>query len=166
MAKCFPEIQKEVRDVSLVITSDFRLWGTQFPMNDEYIRKFLGVEGVKFLGAIPREQLIAVQSQSEIHAYPCTYEELFCYSSAECQVAGAFPISSATGALITTNMGILIHGDPQSRQWQSAFIEVVVKVIQNREEFQAMAKQIQSEAKKRFSPERILTEWNERVFYG
>jgi len=166
MAKCFPRIKKEVPEATLSITSDFRLWGAPSPLNEEHIRKFLGMDGVRFLGAIPRSELITIQLQSELHAYPCTYEELFCFSSAECQVAGALPISSSVGALSTTNMGILVHGDPNTGQWQDAFTQTVINAMKERDEFQTIAKQIQVEARKRFSPSRILQEWEEKVFYG
>ena len=166
LAQCYPHIQKEVPDASLVITSDFRLWGAFAPMNEQYIRQFMGMHNVVFLGAVSRAQLIDEQLRAEIHGYPCTYDELFCYSSAECQVAGAFPISSTTGALETTNMGLLIPGDPKSKAWQTIFIETVVRAMKNREQFQQMARENQSRAISRFATEKILAEWDKRVLYG
>lgn len=166
LAKCYPKIQMQVPDASLVITSDFRLWGAHSPMNENYIRKFMGMNNVVFLGAVSRNQLIDEQLRAEVHAYPCTYEELFCYSSAECQVAGCFPITSSVGALSTTNMGLFVHGDPNTVDWQNIFIQVVVESLKNRENFRELAKSNQKRAVERFSLERILTEWDEKVFYG
>ncbi len=166
MAKCYPKIQQEVPDASLVITSDFRLWGSPSPMNEQYIRKFMGMNNVVFLGAVSRQRLIDEQLRAEVHAYPCTYDELFCYASAECQVAGAFPISSGIGALGTTNMGLLVRGDPHTADWQNIFTQVVVESLRTREHFQELAKENQKRAVERFSLERILKEWDEKVFYG
>lgn len=166
LAQCYPHIQKEVRDASLVITSDFRLWGANSPMNEQYLRKFMGMNNVTFLGAVSRTQLIDEQLKAEIHGYPCTYDELFCYSSAECQVAGAFPITSMAGALETTNMGLFIPGDPNSESWRVLFIETVVRAMKNREQFQQMAKENQNRAVSRFATEKILKEWDKRVLYG
>ena len=165
LAKCFPKIQIEVPDASLVITSDFRLWGAHSPMNENYIRKFMGINSVTFLGAVSRAQLIEEQLKAEVHAYSCTYEELFCYASAECQVAGCFPISSAIGALETTNMGLLVRGDPNTQEWQNIFIQVVVEAMKSREKFQQMARDNQRRAVERFSFTRILEEWD-NLFYG
>lgn len=165
LAQCYDKIKQEVPQASLTITSDFRLWGNDSPLNEQYIRKFMGKDGVRFLGAIPRGSMIDEQLQAEVHPYPCTYDELFCYSSAECQVAGAFPISSAIGALETTNMGLLVHGDPNSQDWKNIFIQVVVSALRERDKFQQMARDNQKRAIERFSPKRILGEWD-KVLYG
>lgn len=165
LAKCYPRIREQVPDASLVITSDFRLWGAQSPMNEQYIRKFMGMQGVVFLGAVSRHQLITEQLSAEIHGYPCTYDELFCYASAECQVAGCVPISSATGALGTTNMGLLIQGDPNTQEWQNMFVQVVINAMQNRSEFQLIAQDNKRRAIERFSVEKIEKEWD-KLFYG
>lgn len=166
LAKCYPKIQEQVRDVSLTVTSDFRLWGALSPMNEKYIRNFMGMDNVTFLGAVPRQQLVLEQLRAEIHAYPCTYEELFCYASAECQVAGCFPITSSIGALSTTNMGLFVQGDPNTADWQNIFIQVVVETLRGRAYFQEMARENQRRAIERFSIDRILKEWDERVLYG
>lgn len=166
LAKCYPRIQQEVPDVSLTITSDFRLWGASTAMNEKYLRQFMGKPGVQFLGAIPRKSMIIEQQKAEIHPYSCTYDELFCYSVAECQVAGCIPITSGVGALATTNMGKLIIGDPNSGDWQDKFVAAVVNEMQNRNTLQERAEESKQQAIKRFSPERILKEWDEKVFYG
>jgi len=166
LAKCYPRIQHEVPDTSLTITSDFRLWGASTAMNEKYLRQFMGKPGVQFLGAIPRRNMIAEQMRAEIHPYSCTYDELFCYSSAECQVAGCIPITSAVGALATTNMGKLIMGDPNSGEWQDKFVTAVVGEMQNRHMMKERAEESRQQAIRRFSPDRILREWEEKVFYG
>lgn len=166
LARCYPKIQMEVPDASLVITSDFRLWGANSPMNENFIRKFIGMNNVVFLGAVSRAQMINEQLRAEVHAYPCTYEELFCYSVAECQVAGAFPITTPIGALPTTNMGLFINGDPNTNEWQNIFIQTVVGAMRGREHFQKLALENRKRAIERFAPARILAEWDERVLYG
>lgn len=166
LAKCYDKIKQEVPEASLTITSDFRLWGIDSPLNEQYIKRFLGKDGVRFLGAVSRNEMVDEQLRAEVHPYCCTYEELFCYSSAECQVAGCFPISSTIGALITTNMGLLIHGDPNTNEWQNIFIQVVVEALRDRENFQQMAQDNKQKAIQRFSLDKILTEWEEKVFCG
>lgn len=166
LAKCYDRIKQEVPQATLSVTSDFRLWGVASPMNEQYVRKFLGKDGVKFYGAISRNDMIVEQLQAEVHPYSCTYEELFCYSSAECQVAGCYPITSSVGALATTNMGKQIHGDPHSNEWQEMFIREVVTSLQKRKEYQELAQENRQRAIERFSLDKILQEWDEKVFYG
>jgi glycosyltransferase involved in cell wall biosynthesis len=158
LARLYKRIQQKVNDVSLVITSDYRLWGVDYPANEAYIPQFMGMEGVRFLGAIPRRELVREQLQAQVQAYPCTYEELFCYAVAECQTAKVTPVTSEIGALSTTNNGVLVHGEIGSPEWDEVFIGAVVMELNNDHYVGA--------DKDRFSVDRILKEWDEKVFNG
>lgn len=165
LAEMYDEICGAVPQVTLTITSDYRLWGVESPRNEQYVRRFLGKSGVRFLGAIPRQQMIAEQQRATIQAYPCTYEELFCYAVAECQVAGAVPITSNIGALSTTNMAVQVQGSVLSREWRRTYIDTLIKQLQN-ESLPDLANYTKQRAVERFSVERIMKEWEEKVFHG
>lgn len=164
LADCYDELKSKIPDLSLVITSDYRLWGVPSPMNEQYLKKFMRKSDVTFLGAIPRKQLIEEQLRAEVQAYSCVYDELFCYSVAECQVAGAYPITPPTGALSTTNMGMLIPGNPHTYEWKQGFINSIVEVLSNKDDYNIMRSKIQKQAIDRFSLQRILAEWD-KLFY-
>lgn len=164
LADVYDILKAKVPDISLTITSDYRLWGADSPLNSQFIPRFIGKDGVRFLGAIPRSQLIQEQLSAEIHAYPCTYDELFCYAVAECQVAGNYPVTSSVGALGTTNMGTQIFGEVTSIEWKQYFVESIVHALQNRDEMNKTAQEIQQKAIKRFSLSNILKQWD-KVFY-
>jgi len=164
LADVYDILKTAIPDLSLTITSDYRLWGADSPLNSQYIPRFIGKNGVRFLGAVSRTQLIQEQLSSEIHAYPCTYEELFCYAVAECQVAGNYPITSSLGALETTNMGTHITGNVITGEWKHLFVESIIHALQNREQMQKTAKEIQEQALERFSLNKILKQWD-KVFY-
>lgn len=161
VAHMLPMLRDKVPDLSLVITSDYRLWGAISPMNDQYVSKFLGSRGVQFLGAVSRERLVAEQLKAQIHLFPCTYDELFCIAAAESQVAGALPITSDTGALETTNMGVLIQGNPRDNI--GSFVETTARYLQN-PDLPLLQKGLSEKAKLRFSLERIMGEWDQKVF--
>ena len=107
----YAEIKKKVPYASLYITSDYTLWGSQDPLNKEYIDMFLSLPDVHFLGKVSREELVFHQLTSEIMAYPCDYEENFCISAMECIAAGAVPVTFNIGAMGTTvgDSGIVIN---------------------------------------------------------
>jgi glycosyltransferase involved in cell wall biosynthesis len=164
LADVFDEIVKAVPDVSLTITSDYRLWGSSAPLNERHVARFLGNESVRFLGAIPRMDMVKEQQQAEILAYPCTYEELFCYAVAECSVAGAYPITSNEGAVETTNMGTQIDGSIlHDKSWKDRFTYTVIDYLVD-PFLRVKQKELQRKALERFSIDRILQEWNTRVF--
>ena len=163
VAKTFPAIKQIVPDASIVITSDYRLWGAVSPLNQTYADSFRGMDGVVFLGAVTRERLIKEQLKAQIHYYPCLYEELFCIAVAESQVAGVLPITTSKGSLMTTNMGVIIDGDAGHPEVQRLFVETTVEYLQN-PELPVMQKYLQDKSKERFSLDRVLKEWDEKVF--
>ena len=151
----WPEIKRRRPDASLVITADYRLWGAPTPRNHEHRLSWVGQPDVSFLGKIEREKLAQEQLAAQVHAYPCTYEELFCISSAECQVAGAISVTSDMGALATTNEGRTIPGNLLSQDWQERFINTVVLAMDDDKQREEM----QSAARERFDWGRICEEW-------
>lgn len=160
LAHCWPVIKKEKPDASLVITSDYRLWGSPSPGNHQHRLQWLHQPDVVFLGKIPRRQLIKEQLKAQVHTFPNTYEELFCISAAECQVAGAMPVTSSIGAVQTTNeWGKIIKGFPGNGKWQQDFVDAIIEIMEmNNDE----REEKQAKAASRFDWDVICDEW-ERV---
>ena len=162
IAEIFPRIKSKIPDASIIITSDYRLWGSADPINQKYIDMFRNMDGVVFLGAVERERLIKEQLKAQIHLYPCIYDELFCIAVAESQVAGTLPITTTKGALKTTNMGILIEGFFDQRA-RDAFVEKAIETMQS-DDLPNLQNEVRERAIERFSLERILKTWDEKVF--
>ena len=159
-------IKKDVPDASLVITSDYRLWGLHEPRNEKFRAQWIGLEDVTFLGAVQRTRLIEEQLKADIYAYPNIYEELFCVSCAEAQASGAYPITSGMGALKTTNMGTIVPGDPQDGR--SAFLKYfkkeIIETLNNPEVLKLKQKDVKEKAIERFNVDNILKQWNDKIF--
>lgn len=167
MREVWDRVKVEIPDVSLSITSDYRLWGVSGARNEQYRIKFIQEENVKFHGALPREAFIDEQLSSDLMVYPCIYDELFCIACAEAQVAGAYPITTETGALSTTNMGEIIYGPDLVRQKNQIIREMsdrVIELLDNPDVLERVRTENMRKAVERFSPERILKQWDEEVF--
>lgn len=162
----WPLILNEVPDASLVITSDWRLWADW--QTEEATRNFrlafARASGVTYLGAVKRDRLIQEQMQAEIFSYPCQYDELFCIACAEAQVAGAFPVTSGMGSLNTTNMGMVISGNPSDHYWVKTFADKIVELMHDKK-LAEKQRRIRELAMDRFSLPKILKKWQE-VFEG
>lgn len=163
--KTFPRIKAAISDASLVVTSDYRLWGETSPLNDRYVRDFMLMDGVIFLGGVPRNRLVEEQLKGQIHLYPAVYEELFCIAVAESQVAGVLPITTPKGALGTTNMGVLIDGNARDQRTQDVFVEKTIEYLM-KPDLRDIQSGIQALARERFSVERAVRTWDEQVFNG
>lgn len=159
-------IVREVPDASLVLTSDWRLWNPDIDQSvlTPYRLPYAMLPNVSYIGAVKRDELIRHQLEADILLYPCTYDELFCITAAEAQVAGAIPITSQYGALSTTNeFGVQIPGNPTSPEFIVSFVGAAVLYLQdpNLHEKQIDMKK---KAEERFSLDRILQQWEDEVF--
>jgi glycosyltransferase involved in cell wall biosynthesis len=101
--------------------------------------------------------------KAQIHYYPCSYEELFCIAVAESQVAGVLPITTPTGALESTNMGIIIDGDLNSNATQQMFVQTTIEALANPELYKIQRK-LMDKARERFDLQNIMKQWSEKVF--
>ena len=153
----WPQIKERAPYASLVITSDYRLWGAPAPLNHQHRLAWLHLPDVIFLGKVERARLVQEQLAAEVMTYPCTYEELFCISAAECQVAGALPVTSSCGALPTTNHGgNVLAGNVLDSAWQRQFVEAVVAAMDTSPGKRAEA---QRAARQRFDWNHIAGQW-------
>lgn len=157
----WPLIRREVPNASLTITSDYTLWGVG--ANDSQHRlNWAGMAGVSYRGNVPRTELVKLQLEAEIMAYPCTYEELFCVAVAECQVTGAMPFTTGIGSLPTTNeFGIVVSGNLHNpATLREAFVDRIAALLtKDRELLEAKIAQMRVAAKIRFDWNRIAERW-------
>jgi glycosyltransferase involved in cell wall biosynthesis len=157
----WPLIKKRVPTASLVITSDYRLWGLSTPQNQHHRLMWASHPDVDFKGRVPRMELTMLQQQAEIHAYPCTYDELFCITAAECQVAGALPVTSTFGALASTNeWGVQIGGRPTDESFVRHFVTRIASLLLDEREYLAARRAtMMTAARLRFDYGHIAEQW-------
>lgn len=163
--RMYPRLKQYVPDLSLTITSDYRLWGAG-ELNQNHRIKWMVQDGVRFLGAVPRTQYLEELAQAEVMLYPCEYEELFCIAVAEAQAAGVVCVSTAKGALSTTNLGHIFYVDPHNPHNDAVLIDRTVQILSNPTELALNALLIQRLARERFAPERVLALWDRHIFQG
>lgn len=162
LAKAWPQIVERVPEANLTVTGGWSLWNGMDDTNSllPYRSLFRGMKNVDYRGAVKRSELIQIQKRSELFTYPCQYDELFCISCAEAQVAGAYPITSNVGALGTTNMGTQIEGMPGVSNWIDQFVETVVFHLQRRDWLKEKQAIIKAKAAERFNINRIGAQWD------
>lgn len=160
----FQIISSEIPDASLIVTSDFTLWGHEDPGNQPFKQLFAENPRVRFLGKVPRDQLTYYQKTSALHVYPCIVNELFCIASMECQAAGTPTVATNIGALETTvshgYSGYLIDSNPfQDPDYSQAFANQVISSLNNPDELEKMSNQARERALTEFSYEKLARDW-------
>lgn len=170
LASIFPQIRWFIPDATLTITSDFSLWAFNVPPNNEKYRElFADMEGVTFLGKVPRSELVKLQLQSDILSFTNQpdgpFAELFCVSAAEAQVAGCVPVTSKFGALPSTVMseGVLLDGHPGELDYRMKFVESVVELLTNRKELVKRQNALRAKGMARFNWKGIAQQWVELI---
>lgn len=161
----WPLIHREVPEASLVITSDWRLWDRYIDAScvRPYQLQYSGHPNVRYVGAVKRRELVEYQLSADLLLYPCIYDELACITVMEAQVAGAIPITSSIAALETTNsFGVQIKGSAYDAKFIEQFVESAITHLKDP---YLVDKQMdmQKKAIERFSLERILDEWEEKI---
>jgi len=161
----WPLIRRKAPKATLVITSDYALWGAGGGGTAKWRIHWVGMEGVNYVGNVPRRELIKYQLEAEVLPYTCTYDELFCLSVAECQVAGAMPVTTDASALKTTNQfGIKVSGDPTTPQFVEEFSDRVAALVTTERQFlEARRASMIAAAKSRFDWHVIAEKW-EKLF--
>lgn len=162
LAEIWPIIRTRYPTARLLVTSDYRLWnGGTDPQNSEYQTIFNGMPGVELLGAIPRSELVRRECESEIHLYPCAFDELFCISNSEAQMAGCYAITSSVGALATTNFtGYKSPFLPGTNAFRDDVLrEIDALYAQDAASRAVQHKAIREAAHKRFNWDRICDQW-------
>jgi glycosyltransferase involved in cell wall biosynthesis len=152
-------ILSRVPEATLVITSDYRLWGVG-ASNEQFRVKWARQNNVTYFGALARKQYLEELLKADLYFYPSEYDELFCIAAAEAQVAGCQSITSATGALPTTNMGCVIGVDASNTHNDMLFIDRAVEMLRAEQRDD----DLREKAIQRFHPDTILQQWDTRVF--
>jgi glycosyltransferase involved in cell wall biosynthesis len=161
----WPLIIREVPDASLVITSDWRLWDKHIDKSclQPYQLAYAGHPNVSYVGAVKRRELIQYQLEADLLLYPSIYEELFCITVAEAQVAGAIPITSQSGAIVSTNeFGVQIPGAATDPKFIDDFVVNAVGLLLDPDLYEKQI-EMQKKAVKRFALDRILDEWEKQI---
>ncbi|MFL6280585.1 MAG: glycosyltransferase [Vicinamibacterales bacterium] len=143
----FPAIRRRVGDATLVITSDFTLWG-RAPARAAFGRFFEREPGVEYLGHVDRPRLLVQQRRARVLAYPCIFEEGFCIAAAECMAAGAVPVTTDAFALTTTvgDAGVLIAGRPRSWLYRRRFVKAVTALLSDNERWRERSRACRARA--------------------
>ncbi|MFX0208407.1 MAG: glycosyltransferase [Candidatus Hodarchaeota archaeon] len=166
LRQAWDRLKREIPDLSLTITSDYRLWGLHEPRNERFRQDWIALEDVSFVGAVKRQTLLEIQLAADLFVFPNIYDELFCVSLAEAQVCGAYPITSEVGALRTTSLGTLIRGNPMDGRsgFLKRFQNEIIEILKDRNALEVKRESMRKRAIERFHPDNIMKQWEERVF--
>ena len=139
------EITKELPNIQLYIYygwEGLKCWGegkawkssvsTQMNNTLDKIKDF---NNIHFEGRLTKKELATEMLSSSLCLYPNNFNETFCITAIETQMAGTPMITTSMGALTTTlnnNCNILIEADPYSEKYKAIFIKELVNLMSDK----------------------------------
>ena len=149
LLELFPRIRERLPEAELHIFYGFENWDRALGMRvdrdaeawRDRIRAAMQQPGVFFRGRVGQRELAREMMRSDIWFYPTRFEETYCITALEAQMAGALCVASDLGALRTTvaDRGVLLGGDAYSEEYRRLAVETVVALLMDRERRDAFA---------------------------
>lgn len=161
LLQAWPMVRAVRPSASLVVTSDYTLWGLS-GQAETWRARFAPDQGVIVTGAVPRSRLLRMQAASVLHLHPALVPENFCIASLECQAAGTPTITSNVGAMTTTVLdgitGECVPAEPQE-SFVERYVERVLTIWGTPELLSAMAERSRARVRERFDYARVSSHW-------
>lgn len=91
--------------------------------------------GIYYHGWVSKSVLKNAWKLADIWFYPCTFMETFCLTALEAAHSKTFVITNDLAALQNTvgNRGLIIKGDPATKEWQTEALKIILPYIQKNE---------------------------------
>lgn len=139
LIRLWRKIHKLVPEAKLRVTGGFELYGAS-PERAIYLSEGLYgtasyLPNARYMGPMPRSELIALQQRASLLTYPSIYDEMCCITALEMHVAGCAIVTTDRAALSERVRdevdGYLIPGTPGTPAYDDFFVERTVKLLRN-----------------------------------
>jgi len=155
----FPGIRKQVPEAEL------HIFNYHVPEDHKIESKLRQVKtpGLINRGSLSKTKLATEIAQARLMVYPSTFLETSCIAALEAQSVGTPVVASTLAALPETILdgisGRLIPGDPHSHTFKQDFINTVVSLLKNDDEWKKLSNGAMNRAKKFYDWNNIAKEW-------
>ena len=87
--------------------------------------------GICYYGWVSKKELSEAWKTSQYWLYPCTFMETFCLTALEAAKSKTLAITNNLAALKNTvgNRGIIIEGDPTTKEWQQTTLKHIKELL-------------------------------------
>jgi glycosyltransferase involved in cell wall biosynthesis len=166
----YSELLTRINDLELTVISGFEIYDRELPFRGgelqgtkEILSLLQTLPGCVVKGNMTQQQLAGEYLQAGLFFYPNTVRETCCITALEAQAAGCPVITSNLGALKETvgDGGIVIFGEPGSRQYNHDFIEAAERLLTDQECWWRFSNRAQQRIRENYSWERVADRFEE-----
>lgn len=122
----------------------------------------LQTNNVVFHGRVTQDRLAQELRKASIWLYPTYFNETYCISAVEAQLAGAIPITNHRAALAETVREGVIIPEGDVRQQGEQYADAVINLLTNTETAEALRRKVLAEAPQ-LSWETVAGHWRRSV---
>jgi tetratricopeptide (TPR) repeat protein/cephalosporin hydroxylase len=137
LLQMWPAIKQAIPDATLNVYSDIHgAWVNQVAKEQmDEIKRLLGtgLPGVTVHGWVSKPALADAWSKADVWFYPCIFQETFCLTALEAAATKTLAVSVPLAALQETvgDRGVLLTGNPMTKEWQDRAVRELVQVLQD-----------------------------------
>jgi len=169
LIKVFPKIKEQIPELELDVYGSDTIYSRtedeNLKDNGHIYELAKEVKGINILAPISQPELAKILKTVSLFAYPNKFAETSCITALESQTAGTPIITSHLGALpetVSPNItGICIKGNPYTEEYQKEFIDTVLRLLKDKDEWSKFSNNGKKRMLKYFKWEIISKEWNE-----
>jgi hypothetical protein len=126
LLRMWKNIKEILPDAILNVYCDLdHAWTNQVaPEMMKEIKETIHQEQVVLHGWVSKSDLMDAWNRTDYWLYPCIFEETFCLTALEAAISKTRVITNGLAGLAeTAKYGIIVPGDPFSREWQNKILE-------------------------------------------
>lgn len=140
----FPDIQKEIPDVTLKIYGGMETYQDKSGGFDKLYKVAKGMKNVEVVGAMGQKQLAEELKKVTALTYPNNFAETGCTSVLEAMAAGLLVVTSDFGALSETSMGFAqtVSVNQNLTDYKNKFIELLKSGLNHPEKEEIIRRQV------------------------
>jgi len=163
----WPKIKEVMPDAYLDLYSKTELYLDNNPKDRDFdfvFEQLVKLPDVNIKYPVPQRQLVEEMYTSQLMLYPnYGFEETSCGAVLESMAMGTPVITSAQGGLteLIKNMGggTAIEGDPTGDQYQSRFVEEIVRLCQDKTLYKQIAETGRKTIQQGFTWDKVAKDW-------
>lgn len=164
----WPLIKKSCPDVKLDVYYGFDVYDAihgNNPARQRWKNTVLDMmkqDGITYMGRVGHAELNKAYATAGIWAYPTDFTEISCISAMKAQAMGAIPVCTDFAALKeTVKNGIRLDVDIQTPQGQQAYVEELVKLLNDDKKQEEIRSPMMDFAQKQFGWDKVAKNWDE-----
>jgi glycosyltransferase involved in cell wall biosynthesis len=176
----WPEVVAEVPDAKLLIAYGWDLFDRiragdkdKMAWKEKMVAKMTH-PSIKELGRLSHKDVAKLMKASDVFAYPCHFEEIFCIAAAKAQMAGAVPVVAVSDSCLRETVGIGVQvtgsmkreairpeGSPSFDDVLGKYKDELIKFLKDDKLRDNVRQQAMDYARKTFSWPKVAEAWEE-----